>query len=115
MVQEEAADRERPGSLLRVNPGGEIRFGGLEIHPGLEYRFIYDDNIFKDRSGKVDDLINQVTPSIGFKPSPWEEDAMKSISTPRPGSGPSRTATTKTTKTTSAEATPCFVWATGSS
>ena len=65
--QEEAADRERPGSLLRVNPGGEIRFGALEIHPGLEYRFIYDDNIFKDRSGKVDDLINQVTPSIGFK------------------------------------------------
>ncbi|MEE8109877.1 MAG: outer membrane beta-barrel protein, partial [bacterium] len=65
--QQAPPERRDPDSLFQLTPEGEMRFGALELHPGLAYQLTYDDNIFKERTDKVDDLISKITPSISLR------------------------------------------------
>lgn len=50
--------------LFRLGPG--IKFGPLELHPGLTAEVIYDDNIFLEESDEESDLITRLVPLLGI-------------------------------------------------
>ena len=47
-----------------VKEAHALSFGLLKVHPGLEFRTIYDDNIFSLNSNKVHDWYFQVSPDL---------------------------------------------------
>ncbi len=51
---------------LTLNPQGEIKYGALELHPGLRVEGTADSNIFLDRTRKRSDYILKVSPSGGI-------------------------------------------------
>ncbi len=56
---ETVRNRARP----KLDPLG-IRRGAFTVLPGLEVREVYNDNIFSEDEGKIDDFITLVTPNL---------------------------------------------------
>lgn len=51
---------------LTINPQGEIKYGALELHPGVRVEGTADSNIFLDRRRKRNDYILQTSLSGGL-------------------------------------------------
>ncbi|MGE0151809.1 MAG: outer membrane beta-barrel protein [Reyranellaceae bacterium] len=70
-----AAQEARDASVLRKidtfggAPGLEV--GGLRMSPGLEVGAEYDDNIYRTKSNKKDDLVLRARPSVTISTDDW--------------------------------------------
>lgn len=67
----------REESVLTSGPGkdysGEgIQLGGFVMRPGLEVGGEYDDNVFRTRHGRKDDLAYYVRPSLSLATDDWD-------------------------------------------
>ena len=51
-------------AIPSIKEAHALNFGLLQVHPGLEFRTIYDDNVFSLNSNKVHDWYFQVSPDL---------------------------------------------------